>query len=247
MEEKLEKVLHHVVLLCEQNSEFKSILTAKLSLNNISVKTETESFDSIIKLQHNRCHNKARNYYKGISDCKLRNDLIDAYTNMLWYRSIFEIGQCFVHVNYQIENMLNFYLNHTDFHDKIAKNPKLYCRELKFSEKYTRSIDVFTYAFDQQHTPIEITKISSIWAKILFWAIDTDQISTLNQNLNNFNSIINIRNEANHDNYLSTKTSTKYWQDMEDGTQFAFIEKLIKIFRNSIINLEKTQYNSPEL
>lgn len=246
MDEKLEQVLHKVELLCEQNPEFAAELRKYLGIELI-VEPSTESatstpdtFASAMRLQHKRCGEKARDFYESISDSDLYQDLVKDYANMLWYKSMFNVGKYFVHVNFQIENMLNYYLDHSNFHKKIVANAPQYKYELTISDKYTISIDVLANAFDKNKNfqPIEPAKMNSLWAKLLFWAIDTNQKDLLEKKKKYFNAIISVRNEANHANYASEKKSLNYWQQ-QDSLQFGYIEDLIKKLRDSVVALEQ--------
>ena len=241
MDEKLTQVLHKVELLCEQNPEFATELRKKLGIasvaeiSNESTTFNPDSFASAMRLQHKRCRSKARNFYDSIVDVDLYHDLVNDYANMLWYKSMFEVGKYFVHVNYQIENMLNYYLDHSNFHKKVVANAPLYKYELKFSSNYTVSIDVFARAFDKNNNylPIKPAKIDSLWAKLLFWAIDTKQKDIIEQKKTYFNAIISVRNETNHANYASEKKQLNYWKN-QDSLQFGYVEDLIRKIRDSI-------------
>lgn len=242
MDEKLKQVLHKIELLCDQNPEFKRELIKKVGAKEYmlsEIAPEADNFASIMRLQHEKCRKKARNYYKGISDKALQIDLVNDYSQMLWYKSIFEIGKYFVYVNYQVENMLNYYLAHTDFHNKVATNPLSYYYELSITAKYVVKIDVYSFAFDRYNgnVPLPPNKIKSLWAKILYWAIDTNQMEMLEQQKSNFNSIITIRNGESHADSTSTNHSLQYWQNQEDSLPLGFIEKIIKQVRNSVENL----------
>ncbi len=243
MDEKLEQVLHKVELLCEQNPEFASALKEKLNVTPSKLEPQEtpskDSFASAMRLQHKRCRDKARDFYEDILDVQLYQDLINAYANMLWYKSIFEIGQYFVHVNYQVENMLNYYLDHSNFHKKVANAPLLYKHKLEIYPTYIVSIDVYSKAFDviNDNKPIESSKLS-MWVKLLYWAIDTNRKELLEKKKTYFNAIISVRNETNHANYASEKKSLIYWQK-QDSLQFGYVEDLIKKIRDSIISLEQ--------
>lgn len=244
MDKKLEQVLHKVELLCEQNPEFALELKEKLGIvleqpsepHGAPLK---DSFASAMRLQHKRCRDKARGFYEDILDVQLYQDLINAYSYMLWYKSIFEIGQYFVHVNYQVENMLNYYLDHSDFYKKVADAPFQYKYRLEINPTYVVPIDVSAKAFDvnNDNKPIEPSKLS-MWVKLLYWAIDTNKKELLEKKKTYFNAIISVRNETNHANYASEKKSLSYWQN-QDSLQFGYIEDLIKKIRDSIISLEK--------
>ena len=170
----------------------------------------------------------------------LRNQLVDDHAMMLWYKSIGELESFFVHVNYQIENMLNFYLDNSDCYNLIKSTPSTYCQTFTntgyTNKSFNLVIDCQSYFFDKNSDPIPISKIKSLWAKILFWAIDHNQLAFVQQQFGNFSAIINIRNEANHSNYGRTNNSSKYWYAQEDDIALAFIGGIIRTVRNSIIN-----------
>ena len=229
MDEKLEQVLHQVERLCEQDSEFKEALKEKLGA----------SLSSAIRLQHERCMIKARDYYMRISDLELRGDLVKNYAKMLWYKSIFEIGQYFVQVNYQVENMMNFYLRNTDFHNKVKNMPARYCTTVEFSPQYSITIDALSYAYDKNQNLVAPEKIASLWVKIYYWAIETNQKEFFEKNRQNFNNIISIRNEMNHANSSSPKSSLMYWLKHEDNFKYGYVERIIEQMRESIILLQK--------
>lgn len=242
MDEKLEQVLHKVELLCEKYPEFADKLRGKLSIvqhMNTIAPRETiiqDSFASAMRLQHKRCRERARKYYRDISDDSLRRDLVNYYANMLWYKSIFEVGQYFVYINYQVENMLNNYLSTTDFHKKVKANPTQYCTKIDITSKYSINIDAYTYAFDKTSgVDIAPSKIGSLWVKLYYWAVDTEQEEIIEKYKTYLNAIISVRNEVNHANSASQKQSLKYWQEQEDGLQFAFVEAVIKQIRKSIL------------
>lgn len=245
MDDKVKEVLRKVELLCEQNPEFDAALREKLGVTQIVdnevnvVSSESDSFSSAMRLQHQRCRSKSRYYYRDITDDSLRKDLINYYAKMLWYKSIFEVGPYFVHVNYQVENMLNHYLSHTDFHKKVAAEPIKYCKKIEINPQYTISIDAYSYAFDKNkgNSPVDPSRINSLWVKLLYWAVDTEQVEIMEKYKTYLNAIVSVRNEVNHANSASQKKSLKYWQDQEDGMQLAFVEAVIKQIRNSIVAL----------
>ena len=234
MDDKLLQVLHKVEQLCEQNVEFATALKESLSVAPTEPSADS-GFSSAMRLQHKRCGEKARDFYESISDPDLYQDLVKDYANMLWYKSMFNVGKYFVHVNFQIENMLNYYLDHSNFHKKIVANAPQYKYELTISDRYSISIDVLANAFDKNKNfqPIEPAKMNSLWAKLLFWAIDTKQKDIIEQKKTYFNAIISVRNETNHRNYASEKWQTAYWQT-QDSLQYGYIEDLLKKIRDSL-------------
>ena len=201
--------------------------------------SEDNNLSTFLSLQHNKIRRKARTYYKNIKDKKLRTQLVNDHALMIWYKSIYEVEKYFVHVNYQIENMLNYYLAHTDFHSKVQASPASYSKDVSNpSTDFHMSIDVYSYAFSKyEGKPISIEKISSLWAKLLYWAIDSESFQFLSNQLGNFSAIINIRNQTNHSYYGRQSSASVYWKNLEDDMNYAFIGAIIKYMRDTICKL----------
>ena len=157
---------------------------------------------------------------------------------MIWYKSIYEVEKYFVHVNYQIENMLNYYLAHTDFHSKVQASPRSYNKVISISTNYKIEVDVYSYAFNKNNgSPISIEKISSLWAKLLYWGVKSENFDFLSNYAGNLNAIISIRNQTNHSYYGRQNNAATYWKNQEDDMNYAFIGGIVKHIRNSIKNL----------
>ena len=237
--EQLNKLLDFINELAKdkENAWFVAELGRKYGICHFS---DIQNFDAFVRLQHQKCKNKARRYYSQIANDTLRNQLIDDHAMMLWYKSIGELELFFVYVNYQIENMLNFYLDNSNCHDLIKANPSAYCQTLNNpNNKYSITIDCQSCFFtkkDQSIIPLKVNKIKSLWAKILFWAIDSNNLSFVREQFNNFSSIINIRNDTNHAYYGEVSNSSKYWYDQEDDISFSFIYGILRFVRLSVIN-----------
>lgn len=243
---QLEALLHFIDrLIAEPGNEwFAERLRSSVSISREETETNDQaSIDSMIRLQHCKNRRKARKYYQHIKNDVLRNQLITDHASMLWYKSIYEIEMYFTHVNYQIENMLNYYLENTDFHKKVQKDPKRFCTTVSFHTGKQLTVDVYTFAFDKykNYEPVSVPKIKSLWAKIVFWAIDTDSLSFLQNQASNFSAIINIRNENNHSYYGRNETTlfSTYWKNLEDDMYFAFIGGIIRVIRDTIIKIQK--------
>lgn len=191
---------------------------------------------AFVRLQRKALRKKSRLFYKDIKDNQFKKELIDAHSQMLWYKTINELEKYFVYVNYQIENMLNYYIQNNDAFNKIQLNVRGYCKNIFSSPKYTLTIDCYTYFFNKNNQrPNKVSKINSLWAKLLFWSIDSGIPDyTVNQ-YNNLCSIIEIRNEQNHADYERNSNKCDYWYKQEDGMQIAFIEAIVKKIRDSII------------
>ena len=240
--EHLEKLLQFLDSLMKEpgNEWFVDELSKKIikQHSNVESNIDKDSFNTLLSLHHSKIRRKARAYYKDIKDVKLRNQLVNDHAMMIWYKSIYEVEKYFVHVNYQIENMLNYYLAHTDFHSKVQASPRSYNKVISISTNYKIEIDVYSYAFSKNNGPsISIEKILSLWAKLLYWAIDTNNFQFLCDQAGNFNAIINIRNQTNHSYYGRQINSAKYWKDQEDDMNYAFIGGIVKHIRNSIKKL----------
>lgn len=218
--------------------DLNELLQDKLRKNPNYNLINQNNLDVLIRLNHNKNKAKARYYYRNIVEQKLKRQLVNDHALMIWYKSIYEIDQYFVHVNYQLENMLNYYLEHTDFHNKVNQFPREYCNTISISEGYKLDIDVSSYSFDKNKgNPIKVNLIKSLWAKILYWAIDTNNMDFLKKQAGNFAAIINIRNEYSHSYYDRKKSASKYWKTQEDDMSFAFIGAILKVVRNSIVEL----------
>jgi hypothetical protein len=240
--EQLEKLLQFLDSLMKEpgNEWFVDELSKKIIKQHPIVESnmDRDPFNTLLSLQHSKIRRKARAYYKEIKDTKLRNQLVNDHAMMIWYKSIYEVEKYFVHVNYQIENMLNYYLVHTDFHSKIQASPRLYNKVIFTPSNYKIEIDVYSYAFNKNNgTPISIEKISSLWAKLLYWAVDSNNFQLLSEQSGNFSAIINIRNQTNHSYYGRQINSAKYWKEQEDDMNYAFIGGIVKHIRNSIKDL----------
>ena len=232
--EQLNKLLVFISELAKDsdNAWFVEELGRKYGMYQTS---NVQSFDAFVKLQHKRCRKKAKQYYSKISNDILRNQLVDDHAMMLWYKSIGELELFFVHVNYQIENMLNFYLDNSDCYNLISANPTAYCKTFT-NNGYTLSVDCQSYFFNpNSNKTVPIPKIKSLWAKILFWAVDACQLPFVNQQFGNFSAIINIRNEADHSYYGRVNSSSKFWYTQEDDVALAFIGGILRTVRNTII------------
>lgn len=239
--EHLEKLLQFLDSLMKEpgNEWFVDELSKKIIKQHPIVESniDNDSFNTLLSLQHSKIRRKARAYYKEIKDVKLREQLVNDHAMMIWYKSIYEVEKYFVHVNYQIENMLNYYLAHTDFYSKVQASPTSYNKVISISTNYKIEIDVYSYAFKNNGTPISIEKISSLWAKLLYWAVNSKNFDFLTNQAGNLNAIISIRNQTNHSYYGRQINSAKYWKEQEDDMNYAFIGGIVKHIRNSIKDL----------
>lgn len=241
--EQLEKLLLFLDSLMKEpgNEWFVDELSKKIIKLYPIVESniDKDSFNTLLSLQHSKIRRKARAYYKEIKNVKLRNQLVNDHAMMIWYKSIYEVEKYFLHVNYQIENMLNYYLEHTDFHSKVQASPKSYNKVILNQKiNFKKEVDVYSYAFNKNNgTPISIEKILSLWAKLLYWAVNSENFEFLSNQSGNLNAIINIRNQTNHSYYGRQQDVAKFWKDQEDDINFAFISAVLKYVRDSIKKL----------
>lgn len=196
--------------------------------------------DAYLKLQRDKCKRKARKYYKDISNSSLRAQLIEDHARMLWYRSVDDVDNYFNYVNFQIENIVNYYLSTIDFHSKILANPTDYIHHLVVAPgKYELDIDCNKDFFKTTSSGIirvPYNKVKTLWSKIWIWAICTGNKHLIISQANNIASIINIRNSNNHrDSRISNTISADYWKNLEDDSNYGFIIMILRIFRDSII------------
>lgn len=204
---------------------------------------ETEGLNdsAFVRLQRKVLRQKSKAYYKNIKDDQLKKELIESHSQMLWYRTINDLEKYFLYVNYQVENMLNYYIRVHDSYTKIENNPSLYSISAtipnnRSNKPFVRNIDCYTYFFDNKKNRNKVSKIGSLWAKLLFWSIDhTGGSKFIIDQHSNLSAIIDIRNEQNHADYKKQKNSCDYWYEQEDGFSLAFIEAILKTIRNSIL------------
>ena len=177
---------------------------------------EAYADSAFVKLQRKVLRKKSRLYYSKVKNAQLKKELIEAHSQMLWYKTINELEKYFVYVNYQIENMLNYYIKTKDAFNKIRSNERNYCKTIVVNEKYSRTIDCSTYFFNKNNQqPNEISKIGSLWAKLLFWSIDTGIPDFTEKQYVNLSAIIDIRNEQNHADYERQNNKCKWWYEQE--------------------------------
>lgn len=236
MEDK-DKIKEVLKLLIEKlkKPENKELMD-ELLLNCGFFEVDGITDSAFVRLQRKVLRQKSRLYYKDIKDAQLKKELIDAHSQMLWYKTINELEKYFVYVNYQVENMLNYYIKNNDAFNKIRLDERKYCKTIFSSEKYTLTIDCSIYFFNKNNQqPNKISKIASLWAKLLFWSIDSGEPDFTVKQYNNLSAIIDIRNEQNHADYERNSNKCDYWYKQEDSFSFAFIEAIIKTIRNTII------------
>ncbi|MBO5804077.1 MAG: hypothetical protein J6R25_03230 [Bacteroidales bacterium] len=221
------------------NDEFVTGLQSIVS-KKYPQKVHNSELDTYLKLQRDKCKRKARKYYKDISNASLKTQLIEDHAKMLWYRSVDDVENYFNYVNFQIENIVNYYLSSIDFHSKILANPTDYIHHLVVTPgKYELDIDCNKDFFKTTSSGIvrlPYNKVKTLWSKIWIWAVCTGNEHLVISQANNIASIITIRNSNNHrDSRIPNTISADYWKNLEDDSNYGFILMILKYFRNSII------------
>lgn len=241
--EKLKKVLEKIDILAQNNEWFKNELQKQYGGNEI------KTFDSFVRLQRDKCRKKARIFYNKIEPIELRNQLTEHYALMLWYKSIGDIGNIFVYANYQIENMLNTYLEKTNCWKIVASKPDLYEYEFITPNSKKFQVSCINMFFDTQtKKPKDVTKILSLWAKMVYWnkresLLNSERKFSLEMVHPTFSNIVNIRNYKNHAYYINKEIKNPILYYEKDADFYALdyainnINCILKEMKKSIIKL----------
>ena len=133
--ESLEKLIVLIKEICEsdENQWFKENLFLELGL--ISTKSRSENdFGSYFNLLKKQFKIKAKKLYENINDKDLKKQLINDCVKMYWYQVNNDVNQMFMYAFYQLENMLNHYINKSNCFNKIIKNKNFYTHT--FNDKF---------------------------------------------------------------------------------------------------------------
>jgi hypothetical protein len=214
--ESLEKLLLLIDIISkgEGNEWFNEILQDRFQIYNTQKSDNFITAESFIRLQRKIIKTKAIEYYKSIEDLKLQNELIKDFQEMLWFKVLNQIDKQYLFTYYQIENMINHFIIKNKAHDKIKVDSNRHT--IKFTDKFEVKSALY---FFKDSKPIEIDKISSIWAKLVFWAVETKNESWIKDKSIKYHldNIINIRNMKSHRN-----------SNGEYGIQLSYIEQIKK-------------------
>lgn len=239
MDEKLTQVLHKVELLCEQNPEFRKELCRRMGMRNApcsespDVQSETTAF---IQLQRKKMRQKGRLYYQNIIDPKLRNQLVNDYAMMLWYKCIGDIPRMFAHILFQMENMLNaFVLSHgAAAYEEVKNNAEKYI----YSTQKDFKVEAKGQFFDANGKKKTIESIG-IWAKYAYWFVSTGQVPKFQSKTHYVvSNAISIRNYTEHRS--AQKEMPKWMNDTITSwgtnvdTKFSYIDLVLSTIRQSI-------------
>lgn len=219
------------------NEWFLDELLNKTLINNKDYFGQDDhSAGSFIKLQRQIFKNKAAEFYRGVKNQDLKNELVKDYVEMLWYRMVNVVDRYFLFLYYQAENMLNYYILTSDAFNKIATQSDKY--KIAFNEKF---VVACKDNFFKSNSPISLSKINSIWAKLVYWAIDSNNTTWLLKNKPMIDTLINSRNLTSHRNsqqsnettFLITRNQIKNYKK-GDEIYVSYPVHLLKLLRSTI-------------
>jgi hypothetical protein len=240
--EELRQLLAFIDALVKQpgNEEFVAGLRALVGIEYPQQVGAEEQLSSFLRLQREKFRAKARKYYKNIDNDILRTQLIDDHAWMLWYKAVDDVVSYFNHVNLQIENIVNYYISGIDVHSKILEDPIAFSTTLVVNPKGTYSIDIdcnkdFFKSTSKGLSHVPYSKVKSLWSKIWVWGVCTGNTVFIQSHASNIAAIINIRNDNNHRDSKFLSPTSEYWKNLEDDSNYGYILRILKEFRNSII------------
>ena len=192
-----------------------------------------DEFSSFIRLQRTQLRAKARQYYQDIPSARLRNELVEDYAEMLWYRCIGDIPQMFAHINFQVENMMNYYAHHTRAIEKITANPQRYCLVIQKTGWMTDCGKGFAKA-----ESLNTVGLRFKWA---YWCIESGQPQKTVEDMNmNINTICQLRNYNEHRNTVETQQKAldrlQYWEKNCDSS-FGYLLQILDRMKQSCVTL----------
>jgi hypothetical protein len=187
-----------------------------------------ENFPEFIKFQKKQFKIKGNNFYKNITNNELKKSLINDYVEMCWYQSINNIERFALFCFYQMENLLNYYCVSSNSFSKINSNPKKYT--IDFGYKFVIDCQKGFLNFGVKG---KIEKVS-IWAKIVFWMIDSNSEVWEKSNHQNISNLINIRNNESHRNSLNNNKNVSKTVDFLKVSDFSNLGYYIKILKEII-------------
>lgn len=225
--ESLEKLLLLLEEICndEENLWFKNRLHEQFSEIG-------DNFPSYFRHLKKQYKIKANTFYKDIPDNNLKVKLTQDYVEMSWYLGINDVNRFCLFTYYQIENLLNYYITESNAFEKIKTNKNYFIKQ--FNEKFTV---VCFDKFFQNETNQSLDKIN-IWAKIVYWALDSNSEDWENQNHSNISNLVNIRNTNSHRNSTQgpneKNEETLKYLARSDYSNFGFYANILKKIRDSL-------------
>ena len=218
------------------NEWFKDSLYQELYSTGLDYGNNSPSAESFLRLQRKIIRVKALEFYKNIESTKLRAELVKDFQEMQWYKLLNQVEKQYLFTCYQVENMINYFISNNQAHEKIKSRPEFY--SIEFSEKFiTKS---YSYFFSKSGDPIEISKINSLYAKLVFWAIETNNKLWIMDKSRKYHldHMINIRNMISHRNSQSDYSQLlKYIDNIKrgDDTSYGFLVSIMTRIKNTLL------------
>ena len=198
----------------------------------------TDDFSSFIRLQRKQLRAKARQFYQEIPFDQLRNELVADYAEMLWYKCIGDIPQMFAHINFQVENMMNYYAHHTQAFEKVAANPDRYCLKIQKTGWITNCAKGFEAKGGETVKSLNSVGLNFKYA---YWCIESGLPQKMVEDMNlNISTILQLRNYNEHRNTVETKPSTlnsiRYWENNCDS-KFGYLIQILDRMKQSCVTV----------
>jgi hypothetical protein len=235
--ENLTKLLKLIEEVSNQptNEWFKDEIKIILNVSSLTKEDDSLSIESFLRLQRKIFRTKGMEFYKNIAEDNLRIELIKDFQEMLWYKVLNQVDRQYLFTYYQIENMINFFITKNLAHEKISSNPNSYV--IEFTDKFI--VKSHNYFFSKNAEPIDVIKISSIYAKIVFWAIETNNNSWILDKSRKFHldNLVQIRNMKSHRN--SQGDNTFVLTNIEnikkgDDSNYSFLISILSKIKNTL-------------
>lgn len=237
--DSLEKLLLLIdgVLSRPENEWFRQELAKRFTKNESIL-----GFPEFAKLLRKNFKKKAKKIYSDFNDVKLRQILIKDNVEMQWYMVLNDPGRFLLFLYYQIELLLNKYCIDFNSYEKInAEKNRFY---FKVNDGFEIVCFDSFYSKDRTGAIIKkpLEKINSIWAKLIFFVIDSNNIEWLEKNKSNFSTLINTRNKMSHRGFEIEDESDYIYQNLKklsllDFSAYSFytnlITKILSSFKNT--------------
>ncbi len=234
-EQNLKKLLNLIDELCsiDENQWFKEALIKKYSK-----KSDFQDFPEFLKHQKKQFRLKARTFYSSINDKKLKKQLVDDYVEMMWNQSVNNVDRFMLFSFYQLENLLNYYLNISNAHNKIYSNKNYY------THSYNRSFTVVAYDGFFYKAQAKAFEKVNIWSKLTFWMIDSNSVEWESKNHFNISNLINIRNSNSHRNSKQINKDIRNTVQLLKVADFSYLGFYLNVLKYVLKSLDKV---SPEV
>lgn len=238
--EQYKQRLHTLVeQLATQSPELLNYLRQE-----VNAVTTVNTTDAFIKLQRKHMRQKGRLFYADLEDNNLKNQLINDYANMLWYKCIGDIPHMFSYILFQMENMLNAFISALpNCYESIKISPDKYIYSFSNSSQKKPFIVNIKDSFIKSDGTNQTLEKIGIWGKYAYWFVDTMQTEQFKKYTHSLISdIINLRNITEHRNSQQEMSSymekqIEYWKENIEA-RFSYIDLFLSAFRDSIKKLK---------